>query len=105
MVRGKEKRWGALFICLIMWKIYLEIADTLSADSCIMAIQRMTAGRGQPPVFWSDNGTNLCGAHEELKQVLGNLVFKSLTNYGTSMVQNGISFLRLHPIRVESRNP
>ena len=50
-----------------------------------MAIQRMAVRLGQPEVFYSDNGTNLREAHEELKQALANLDLKRLTYYGTSM--------------------
>ena len=78
-----------------MMAIYLEIVDTLSADSCIMAIQRMTARRGQPAVFSSNNGTNLRGAHKELKLALSNLVLKRLTDYGASM---GSKWYFIHPV-------
>ena len=53
-----------------MRTVHLEIADSLSMDFKIMAIQRMTARRGQPPVIYSDNGANLCGAWEALKQAV-----------------------------------
>ena len=68
--RRREKRWGVLFTCLTMSAVHLEIAHSLSTDSTIMATQRMTARRGQPSVFYSDNGTNLRGACDELKQAV-----------------------------------
>ena len=80
--RRREKRWGLLFTCLTMRAVHLEIADTLSADSAIMAIQRMTARRGQPSIFYSDNGTNFRGACEELKQELAALDKEKLIAYG-----------------------
>lgn len=81
--RRREKRWSVLFTCLTMRKVHLEIADSLTADSCIMAIQRMTSRRGQPSVFYSDNGTNLRGACEALKIAVANLDKEVLKEYGT----------------------
>ena len=64
--RRREKRWGVVFTCLTTRAVHLEIADSLTTDSAIMAIQRFTALRGQPSSFYSDNGMNLRGACEEL---------------------------------------
>ena len=83
--RRREKRWGVLFTCLTMRAVHLEIADSLSADSAIMAIQRMTARRGQPSVFYSDNGTNIRGACEELKQAIAATDKEKLEAYGTKV--------------------
>lgn len=80
--RRHEKRWGVLFTCLTMRAVHLEIAHSLSADSTIMAIQRMTARRGQPSILFSDNGTNLRGANEELKTAFLNMDRKRLQDYG-----------------------
>ena len=44
----------------------------------IMAIQRMTARRGQPSVFYSDNATNFRGAADELKGAIEALKVKKL---------------------------
>ena len=59
--RAIYKNGKLLFTCLTMRAVHLEIADSLSADSTIMAIQRMTVRRGQPSAFYSDNGTDLRG--------------------------------------------
>ena len=64
--RRTEKRWGALFTCLTIRAIHLEVAHTLNASSCIMCIKNFIARRGIPIQFISDNGTNFHAASKEL---------------------------------------
>lgn len=68
--RRHEKRYGAIFTCLSTRAIHLELAASLTADSAIMALQRMTARRGQPAALYSDNGTNFHGADAEIKDAV-----------------------------------
>jgi hypothetical protein len=64
--RKKEKRWCALFTCLTIRAIHLEILPSISANSVIMAIQRFVARRGIPEKFFSDSGVQV------LKVLAGN---------------------------------
>lgn len=82
--RRQEKRWGVIFTCLTIRAIHLELASSLTTDSAIMAIQRMSARRGNPTVMYSDNGTNLRGACKELKLALAGLDQYKLRDYGIS---------------------
>ncbi|XP_055910431.1 uncharacterized protein LOC129944792 [Eupeodes corollae] len=66
--RRTEKRWGVIITCLTTRAIHIELANSLSSDSCILAIKRFTARRGIPLEFFSDNGTNFHGADRELQQ-------------------------------------
>ncbi|XP_063838164.1 uncharacterized protein LOC135087291 [Ostrinia nubilalis] len=66
--RRTEKRWGALFTCLTTRAIHLELANSLSTSSMIMALRRMAARRGTPKIIFSDNGTNFVGANRELQE-------------------------------------
>ena len=68
--RRREKRWGALFTCLTTRAIHIELAHTLTADSTIMALQRLAARRGTPVRIYSDNGTNFHRAEKELKEAV-----------------------------------
>lgn len=71
--RRQEKRWGVLFTCLTVRAIHLEIAHSLTTDSCIMCIRNFIARRGIPEEIHSDNGTNLKGADRELREELRNV--------------------------------
>lgn len=71
--RRIEKRYGVLFTCLSTRAIHIEIASNLETDTTIMAIRRFTARRGCPTNMYSDNGTNLKGADNELKKYISEL--------------------------------
>ncbi|XP_055585090.1 uncharacterized protein LOC129737943 [Uranotaenia lowii] len=85
--RCNEKRWVALFTCLTIRAVHLEVVHTLSSDSCKMAIRRFITKHGPPKEIFSDNGTNFRGASRELKEEIINLNFqlaKSFTNKFTA---------------------
>ncbi|XP_058814889.1 uncharacterized protein LOC131678656 [Topomyia yanbarensis] len=65
--RCAVKRWVALFTCLTVRAIHLEVASSLSTDSCKKAIRRFIARRGAPQEIYTDNGTNFVGASRELQ--------------------------------------
>lgn len=66
--RRHEKRWGALFTCLTTRAVHIELVESLSTNSAIMALRRMAARRGWPSTIYSDNATNFKGADVELKK-------------------------------------
>lgn len=68
--RHREKRYGALFTCLTIRAVHIEVVNSLNTSSCIMAIRNFAARRGTPREFFSDNGTNFVGAERELRQCL-----------------------------------
>lgn len=71
--RRIEKRWGVIFTCLTIRAIHLELACSLSTDSCILAIRNFMSRRGEPMEIWSDNGTNFHGANNELRREIKDL--------------------------------
>lgn len=79
VARHREKRYGVLFTCLTVRAIHIEIVNTLTSDSLIMALRRMAARRGWPLNMYSDNGTNLRGADVELKKSIENLDTKEIS--------------------------
>lgn len=66
--RSSLKRYGVIFTCLTTRAVHIEVAHTLETDSCINAIRRFMARRGNVKVMISDNGTNLVGANRELRE-------------------------------------
>ena len=56
--RRREKRWGALFTCMTIRAILLELVSHLTTSSTVMAVQQFAARRGFPNKIISDNGTN-----------------------------------------------
>lgn len=82
--RGRQKRYGVIFTCLTVRAIHLEIVHSLTTDSLIMALRRMTARRGWPDCFYSDNGTNLRGADTELKRSIQELDNRAISDVATN---------------------
>ncbi|XP_076660139.1 uncharacterized protein LOC143363448 [Halictus rubicundus] len=79
--RRREKRWGVLFTCLTTRAVHLELADSLTTSSAIMALQRLAARRGSPLVVYSDNGTNFKGASKELRDAAATIDEENLRSY------------------------
>ncbi|KAL0842122.1 hypothetical protein ABMA28_014300 [Loxostege sticticalis] len=82
--RRREKRYGVIFTCLTVRAIHIELVSQLTTDALIMALRRMAARRGWPRCLYSDNGTNLRGAHTELKKCILELDEKLLKEGATS---------------------
>ena len=68
--RSTVKRYGAIFTCLVVRAVHIEIAHSLDTDSFIQALRRFIARRGQVQVIRSDNGTNFVGAEKELRAAI-----------------------------------
>ena len=64
--RSMVKRYGAIFSCLAVRAVHLEISYLLDTDSFILAFRLFIAQRGQVKKICSDNGTNFTGAEKEL---------------------------------------
>lgn len=58
----------ALFTCLTVRAVHIELAYDLSTDACIIAIRNFINRRGVPVRLRSDNGKNFVGANEEAKK-------------------------------------
>ncbi|XP_055844833.1 uncharacterized protein LOC129911149 [Episyrphus balteatus] len=82
--RRTEKRWGVLLTCLTTRAVHLEVAHSLSSDSCILAIRNFIGRRGTPIEMYSDNGTNFVGAERELREALQNINQNKLIETFTS---------------------
>ncbi|XP_053692248.1 uncharacterized protein LOC128740709 [Sabethes cyaneus] len=74
--RRSEKRWIVLFTCLVVRAVHLEVAYNLTAQSCVMAIQRFISRWGPATEYFSDNGTNLKAASKEFVQQVREIDFE-----------------------------
>ncbi|XP_053691538.1 uncharacterized protein LOC128740053 [Sabethes cyaneus] len=66
--RRKEKRWVAVFTCLAVRAVHLEVVHTLSTQSCLLALRRFCSRYGEPEEIFSDNGTCFRGAWNEIQK-------------------------------------
>ncbi|XP_055527903.1 uncharacterized protein LOC129720443 [Wyeomyia smithii] len=66
--RSTVKRWVALFTCLTVRAVHLEVAHSLTTASCISCIRRFVNRRGSPVEIFSDNATNFHGAERILRE-------------------------------------
>lgn len=68
--RRTEKRYGALFTCLTVRAVHIEVVNSLNTSSCIIAIRNFICRRGTPREFFSDNGTNFVSAEKEIREAV-----------------------------------
>ena len=86
--RKQLKRWIAIFTCLTVRCLHLEVVDTVDTDSFINALRRFTNRRGCPTDVYSDNGTNFKGATAELKEFISKLDKEAITKHATEFQIN-----------------
>ncbi|XP_058811097.1 uncharacterized protein LOC131675992 [Topomyia yanbarensis] len=81
--RSSVKRWIALFTCLTVRAVHLEVAYSMSTASCISCIRRFVSRRGSPIEFFTDNGTNFQGADRILREQINQGLSATFTNTST----------------------
>lgn len=67
--RVKIKVYVAVFVCLAVKAVHLELVSDLTSEACIAALKRFNARRGFCASLHSDNGTNFVGTNNELKEL------------------------------------
>ena len=68
--RTTAKRYGALFTCLSIRAVHIEIVHSMDTESFINALRRFIARRGRPEEIRSDNGGNFVKGEKELRKAL-----------------------------------
>ena len=79
--RSELKRYVALFTCLGIRAVHIEVVNTLETDSFIQALIRFTCRRGNVRLIRSDNGTNFVGAASELKVAVDKLNQSTISDF------------------------
>ncbi|XP_043588342.1 uncharacterized protein LOC122570291 [Bombus pyrosoma] len=67
--RRKVKVYVAIFICLAVKAVHIELVSDLTGEAFIAALRRFIARRGFCLTIYSDNGTNFVGANNELREL------------------------------------
>lgn len=81
-----KKAYIAVFVCLAVRAVHIELVTDLSSDGFIAALNRFIARRGKPATIYSDNGTNFVGACNEIAKFL-KTQSNNITSYaGTSEI-------------------
>ena len=88
--RTLHKRYGVIFTCCNSRAVHLEIAQSLTTDSCINAIRRFLARRGRVISIRSDNGTNLVGAKAEMRREIKSW---NQSKIGRSLQQHNVEWI------------
>ncbi|XP_015125115.1 uncharacterized protein LOC107046906 [Diachasma alloeum] len=71
--RKAVKIYVAVFVCLTVKAIHLEVVSDLTTEAFIGALRRFIGRRGRPILIQSDNGTNFVGANSEMKNIVAEL--------------------------------
>nr|CAD2195511.1 unnamed protein product [Meloidogyne enterolobii] len=71
-----EKAYGALFTCMSVRAIHLELAEDLSAESFLRAYRRFASRRGVPSLIVSDNATNFTLGSKFVKDLNSEMKFQ-----------------------------
>jgi hypothetical protein len=64
--RTTGKAWGVIFVCTSTSLAHVEVAESYSTESFLMAVRRFMALHGAPKRFQSDQGTQLVAASKQL---------------------------------------
>ena len=80
--RTRGKCYGVLFTCFCSWVVHVEVASDYSTDGFLQVMRRYSSIRGWPHTIFSDKGTQLVGASNELKEVVANLNWENIKSYG-----------------------
>ncbi|XP_078049863.1 uncharacterized protein LOC144476616 [Augochlora pura] len=67
--RGRVKVYVAVFVCLAIKAVHLELVSDLTSEAFIAALRRFIARRGFCLNLYSDNGTNFKGANNEFREL------------------------------------
>ena len=82
--RTSGKAWGIIFTDMASRAVHIEAACGYDTKSFLLALSRFASLRGWPQEIYSDPGTQLKGASEELKRAYAAIDRESLIGHGAS---------------------
>ncbi|XP_062704584.1 uncharacterized protein LOC134286901 [Aedes albopictus] len=92
------KAYVALFVCLSIKAVHIELVGDLSTNSFLAALRRFVARRGKPKLIECDNAQNFRGAVRELSELSKQFRCQQMQNTVTrSCAEDGIEFKFIPP--------
>ena len=79
-VRGKS--YGVIITCFSSRAVYVDVAHDATTDGFLQVLRRFASLRGWPAQFYSDNGTQLVGASNEMKRIVRDLAWGEIKKFG-----------------------
>lgn len=93
--RGRSARtykgYLVIFVCLSTSAVHLELVTNYTTDAFIAAYKRFTGRRGICAAMFSDCGTNLVGAHSELRKLFDS-ASKEAVQIATILANDGTTW-------------
>ncbi|XP_057335449.1 uncharacterized protein LOC130674197 [Microplitis mediator] len=71
--RAQIKSYVAVFVCLAVKAVHLELITDLTSEGFLSALRRFVSRRGLCQDIYSDNGTNFVGANNILRELTDEL--------------------------------
>ncbi|GFX96511.1 integrase catalytic domain-containing protein [Trichonephila clavipes] len=68
-IKRGDKVWIVLYTCAIYRAMYLELVSSLLTYVFLLSFRHFMARRGRPRIIYSDHGTNLRGAYNEIVDI------------------------------------
>ncbi|GFU76539.1 integrase catalytic domain-containing protein [Trichonephila clavipes] len=68
-LKDGRKVWITLFTCAVYRAIHLELVNSLTSDTFLLALRCFITRRGRPRTIYCDNGTNFRGAFNDLSKL------------------------------------
>ncbi|XP_055615027.1 uncharacterized protein LOC129761333 [Toxorhynchites rutilus septentrionalis] len=92
------KGYVAVFVCLSIKAVHIELVGDLSTASFLAALRRFIARRGKPRLIECDNARNFRGASREVAELVKKLIDQQLQNEVIrSCSDDGIDFKFIPP--------
>lgn len=90
--RVTGKAWGIIFTDLVSRAVFLEAVFGYDTASFLLALNKFASCRGYPREIYSDPGSNLVGASNELKEHWQNMWKEDADHISSETAKNGLEW-------------